>query len=93
MAALAVGGDLSFVDRHESQIPIDWHRLGRAQQPARVPGLDPLLACDQRDPVRTLGYYIAFYAISVALVFFVMGCVSRAGGGDNLADYAGLGRR
>ncbi|MBN1475572.1 NADH-quinone oxidoreductase subunit N [Candidatus Sumerlaeota bacterium] len=43
--------------------------------------------------LSALAYYLVFYAAAVALVFFCMGLVSRAGGGDLLSDFEGLGRR
>ncbi len=54
VAPLAVCGQLRLVERDESEICGDRHRLGSAQQPARVLGFDPLLAGDQRDPVFAL---------------------------------------
>lgn len=43
--------------------------------------------------LTALAFYLAFYAVAVASVFFVMGLVSRAGGGETLRDYEGLARR
>ncbi len=43
--------------------------------------------------LTALAFYLAFYAVAVAAVFFVMGAVARAGGGDDLSDFAGLGQR
>ena len=66
MAAFAIGAKLRFIERNECQIPRilvgasgvpvypQRHRLRRAQQPAGIGRFDPLLASDQRNPVRTL---------------------------------------
>jgi hypothetical protein len=54
VAALAVGAQLRFVERDEGEDRRRRHGFGRAQQPARVLRLDPLLAGDQRDPVLAL---------------------------------------
>jgi hypothetical protein len=55
VAAFAIGGELGLVDTHEGQLVLHHrHRLGGAQQPARVLGLDALLAGDQRDAVGAL---------------------------------------
>jgi hypothetical protein len=54
VSAFAVGGELHFVDRHEGKVGMDRHRLDRAQQVARILGLDALLAGDQRDLIRPL---------------------------------------
>jgi NADH-quinone oxidoreductase subunit N len=43
--------------------------------------------------LTALIYYLVFYAVAVASVFFVIGMVSRAGGGETLTDYEGLARR
>ncbi len=54
MPALAIGGDLRLVERDEGQVAVHRHRFGGAQQPARVLGLDPFLAGDQRNAVLAL---------------------------------------
>lgn len=54
MPTFGIGGQLRFVERDKRQIGALRHRLCRAQQPARVFGLDPFFAGDQRDPVGPL---------------------------------------
>ena len=52
VSALEIGGELDFVDRHESRIEIARHRLDGRDPEARIGGLDLLFAGDQRDRVR-----------------------------------------
>lgn len=56
-------------------------------------GLAVLGTQAQLDGLTALGYYLVFYAVAVASVFFVIGLVARAGGGDQLTDFEGLARR
>jgi NADH-quinone oxidoreductase subunit N len=56
-------------------------------------GLAVLGTSGQNLGLTALGYYMAFYALAVALVFFAMGLVSRAGSGEALSDYEGLAKR
>ena len=51
--ALAISSELRFVERNESEICADRHRLDGTQQIARILGLDPLLAGDQRHLAST----------------------------------------
>lgn len=43
--------------------------------------------------LTALFYYLIFYAVAVASVFFIMGVASRSGVGDQLSDYDGFSRR
>jgi len=54
VAALGVGAQLPLVQRDEGEVFFHRHGFGSAQEPARVPRDDLLLAGDKRDLVGAL---------------------------------------
>jgi hypothetical protein len=54
VAALRIGAELGLVEGDEGEVALHRHGFGGAQEPARVPGQDLLLAGDQGDPILAL---------------------------------------